>query len=121
MRSLSQLDLIIVAVYLLLIFAAGMVLTRRASSSVDDFFIGGRHMPWWLIGISMAATNFSIDTPVSLTNFIRTEGISGVWFFWAGAISARVAAAGRISWYKMLATPAGLCATGCWRWSPCLD
>ena len=58
MRSLSQLDLIVVAVYLLLIFVAGMVLTKRASNSVDDFFIGGRHMPWWLIGISMAATKF---------------------------------------------------------------
>jgi SSS family transporter len=92
MRQLSQLDLIVVALYLLLIFAAGMLLTRRASSSVDDFFIGGRHMPWWLIGVSMAATNFSIDTPVSLTHFIRTEGISGVWFFWASAISALLVA-----------------------------
>jgi SSS family transporter len=92
MRTLSQLDLLVVAVYLLLIFTAGILLTRRASSSVDDFFIGGRHMPWWLIGVSMAATNFSIDTPVSLTNFIRTEGISGVWFFWASAISALLVA-----------------------------
>ncbi|MFT5138603.1 MAG: SSS family solute:Na+ symporter [Lysobacterales bacterium] len=92
MRTLTQLDLIVIAVYLLLIFAAGILLTRRASSSIDDFFIGGRHMPWWLIGISMAATNFSIDTPVSLTNFIRTEGISGVWFFWASAISALLVA-----------------------------
>ncbi len=91
-RHLTQLDLIVVASYLLLIFAAGMLLTRRASKSVDEFFIGGRHMPWWLIGVSMAATNFSIDTPVSLTYFIRTEGISGVWFFWASAISALLVA-----------------------------
>lgn len=77
-RQLSQLDIIVVAIYLLLIFIAGMWLTRRAGQSVDEFFVGGRHMPWWLIGVSMAATNFSIDTPVSLTHFIRTEGIAGV-------------------------------------------
>jgi SSS family transporter len=92
LRHLSLLDLAVVAAYLLLIFSAGMLLTRRASRSVDDFFIGGRHMPWWLIGVSMAATNFSIDTPVSLTHFIRREGIAGVWFFWASAISALLVA-----------------------------
>jgi len=91
-RQLSQLDIIVVAIYLLLIFIAGMWLTRRAGQSVDEFFVGGRHMPWWLIGVSMAATNFSIDTPVSLTYFIRTEGIAGVWFFWASAISALLVA-----------------------------
>jgi len=91
-RHLSQLDLLVVVSYLLLIFIAGMWLTRRAGRSVDDFFVGGRHMPWWLIGISMAATNFSIDTPISLTRFVATEGIQGVWFFWASAISALLVA-----------------------------
>lgn len=92
MRVLSQIDYIVIAVYLTTIFIFGLVMTRRAGRSVDDFFVGGRHMPWWLIGISMAATNFSIDTPISLTKFIRTEGISGVWFFWASAISALLVA-----------------------------
>ncbi len=91
-RQLSQIDLIIVVTYLLLIFVAGIWLTRRAGRSVDDFFVGGRQMPWWLIGISMAATNFSIDTPISLTRFVVTEGIQGVWFFWASAISALLVA-----------------------------
>jgi Na+/proline symporter len=76
-RQLSQLDVLVVVGYLLLIFIAGLWLTKRAGRSVDDFFVGGRHMPWWLIGISMAATNFSIDTPISLTRFVATEGIQG--------------------------------------------
>jgi len=92
MRLLTDLDIAVVIGYLLIIFAAGMLLTRTANKSIDEFFVGGRHMPWWLIGISMAATNFSIDTPVSLTNFIRTEGIKGVWFFWSSAISALLVA-----------------------------
>jgi len=54
-RHLNQIDLIVVISYLLLIFVAGMWLSHRAGSSVDEFFVGGRHMPWWLIGVSMAA------------------------------------------------------------------
>ncbi len=92
MRQLATIDLIVIAAYLLAVFVAGLWLTRRAGESVDDFFIGGRHMPWWLLGISMAATNFSIDTPIAITKFVTTEGIAGVWFFWASAISALLVA-----------------------------
>ncbi|MDQ7048965.1 MAG: sodium:solute symporter family protein [Enterobacterales bacterium] len=45
-------------------------------------------MPWWLLGVSMAATNFSIDTPIAVTKFVAQEGIGGVWFMWSSAISA---------------------------------
>jgi Na+/proline symporter len=88
MRTLAPLDLAIIVFYLVLIFIAGLALTRRAGKSVESFFVGGRDLPWWLLGISMAATNFSIDTPIAITRLVLTEGISGVWFFWASAISA---------------------------------
>jgi len=48
-------------------------------------------MPWWLIGASMAATNFSIDTPLAITKYVFQEGIGGVWFFWSFAISGMIA------------------------------
>jgi Na+(H+)/acetate symporter ActP len=87
-RALAPLDLAVITVYLVLIFLSGLALTRRAGESVESFFVGGRSLPWWLLGISMAATNFSIDTPIAITRLVLTEGISGVWFFWASAISA---------------------------------
>lgn len=88
MRTLITIDYVIIGVYILLVFIAGMALTKKASDSVDSFFLGGRSMPWWLVGISMAATNFSIDTPLAVSKFVQKEGISGVWFMWASAISA---------------------------------
>lgn len=88
MRVLAPLDYLAIGTYLLLIFAAGIVLTRRAGQSVDNFFVGGRQLPWWLLGVSMAATNFSIDTPIAITELVATEGIAGVWFTWANGISA---------------------------------
>ncbi|MBU0551088.1 Na+:solute symporter [Myxococcota bacterium] len=88
MRALTPLDLGVIIAYLLIVFLLGLWATRKASASIEHFFIGGRSMPWWLLGVSMAATNFSIDTPISVTGFVGREGIGGVWFFWSGAISA---------------------------------
>jgi len=88
MSHLDNLDYSIIIIYLIFIFVLGIYFTKRASSSMEDFFIGGRSMPWWLLGVSMAATNFSIDTPIAVTKFVATEGIGGVWFMWSSAISA---------------------------------
>lgn len=88
MRTLAAIDWMVIGVYLVVVLGAGVALTRRAGRSVEDFFVGRRGLPWWLLGISMAATNFSIDTPIAITRLVADEGIAGVWFFWASAISA---------------------------------
>ena len=88
MRTLATIDYVVIVGYLGAVFLIGLLLTRRAGQSMEHFFVGGRGMPWWLIGVSMAATNFSIDTPVSITGYVAKEGIGGVWFFWSSAISA---------------------------------
>ena len=92
MRSLNLLDFSILIVYLLCIFAIGLYFSRKASQSTDHFFVGNRGLPWWLLGISMAATNYSIDTPLAISKMVLKEGIAGVWFWWAGAISALLVA-----------------------------
>ena len=88
MKSFAPIDYVVIVAYLCIVFLIGILLTRRAGRSVEDFFVGGRKMPWWMIGVSMAATNFSLDTPISIAGFVGKEGIGGVWFFWSGAISA---------------------------------
>jgi len=88
MRTLATIDYVVVVGYLAAVFLIGLVLTRRAGQSIEHFFVGGRGMAWWLVGVSMAATNFSIDTPISITGYVAQEGIGGVWFFWSAAISA---------------------------------
>lgn len=88
MRTLATIDYVVIALYLGVVFAIGMALTRKAGQSMEHFFVGGRGMAWWLVGVSMAATNFSIDTPIAITKYVATEGIGGVWFFWSSAISA---------------------------------
>lgn len=88
LRTLAPIDYTIIIIYAVACIGLGLYYTRKASSSIDEFFLTGRTMPWWLIGVSMAATNFSVDTPLAITNYVFKEGIAGVWFFWASAISS---------------------------------
>ena len=80
---LSTLDWAIIAAFFLISLAIGLATARSAGQSVNDFFLSGRNMPWWLLGISMVATTFSADTPNLVTDIVRTNGVSGNWVWWA--------------------------------------
>jgi Na+/proline symporter len=84
---LTALDLWIVAAYLAASLLVGIALARRGSGSLVDFFVGGRSLPWWLAGTSMAATTFSIDTPLYVAGVIGTRGIAGNWEWWSFALA----------------------------------
>jgi Na+/proline symporter len=76
---LSTIDWVIVVGYMVGTLAIGVWLAKRASGSMVDFFVGGRSLPWWLAGTSMAATTFSIDTPLYVAGVVGTRGIAGNW------------------------------------------
>lgn len=84
---MSALDWGVVFLYLVVSLALGLYLARRGSRSMADFFVSGRSLPWWLAGTSMAATTFSIDTPLYVTGLVMRQGIAGNWQWWAFAIS----------------------------------
>lgn len=75
-------DWLIVLLYLGIASGLGLYLSRRGSQSLVDFFVSGRSLPWWLAGTSMAATTFSIDTPLYIAGVVGTRGIAGNWEWW---------------------------------------
>ena len=81
--QLTSLDWSIIAAYFALALGVGLYASRRASESTSGFFLAGRDMPWWLLGVSMVATTFSADTPNLVTDFVRQDGVSGNWAWWA--------------------------------------
>ena len=81
--SLSSLDWTIVGAYFALSLAVGIWSSRQAGKDTKSFFLAGRNMPWWLLGISMVATTFSTDTPNLVTDLVRQNGVSGNWVWWA--------------------------------------
>jgi SSS family solute:Na+ symporter len=85
--QLSTLDWIVIGSYGLLAVSVGLYFARRAGSETGEFFLGGRKMPWWLLGTSMVATTFSTDTPNLVTDLVRTGGVSQNWIWWAMAIT----------------------------------
>ncbi len=80
-------DWLIVLLYLILTMSMGLYLSRKGSKSLADFFVSGRSLPWWLTGTSMAATTFSIDTPLYITGVVANRGIAGNWEWWIFGIS----------------------------------
>ena len=81
--KLSALDWSIVGAYFLLSLAVGLWASRKAGKDTTSFFLAGRNMPWWLLGVSMVATTFSTDTPNLVTDLVRQNGVSGNWGWWA--------------------------------------
>jgi|TARA_B110000467_G_scaffold38770_1_gene35380 Na+/proline symporter len=85
--KLSILDWSIIGTYFLLSLAIGLWAARKAGKDTTTFFLAGRNMPWWLLGISMVATTFSTDTPNLVTDLVRQNGVSGNWGWWAFLIT----------------------------------
>ncbi len=81
--SLSNLDWVIIGSYFILSLAIGIWSSKKAGENRQSFFLAGRNMPWWLLGISMVATTFSTDTPNLVTDLVRQNGVSGNWSWWA--------------------------------------
>ncbi len=81
--TLTGFDWAIVITYFVVSLAIGLLVTRRAGQSSSEYFLGGRSMPWWLLGTSMVATTFSTDTPNLVTDIVRTHGVAGNWVWWA--------------------------------------
>jgi Na+/proline symporter len=81
--QLGGIDWAIMAVFFALSLVIGLAVSGRSGKNFNAFFLGGRDMPWWLLGVSMVATTFSTDTPNLVTDIIRTDGIFGNWTWWA--------------------------------------
>lgn len=81
--TLTTLDWTIVGAYFALSLAVGIWASKQAGKDTKSFFLAGRNMPWWLLGVSMVATTFSTDTPNLVTDLVRQNGVSGNWVWWA--------------------------------------
>src|ERR671929_147710 len=80
-------DWAIVAGYFLLSAGIGFAFTKKGGESLDEYFISGRAVSWWLAGASMVATTFAADTPLVVTGFVYANGVAGNWVWWCFVMS----------------------------------
>jgi len=83
MIHLSTVDYILIITFFAITLFIGIYVSRKSGKNSEEYFLSGRNMPWWLLGLSMVATTFSTDTPNLVTDIVRTNGVSGNWVWWA--------------------------------------
>ena len=89
--NLSPIDMTIVIGYILFALGLGIYYSKRAGSNINEFFISGRNLPWWMAGTSMVATTFAADTPLAVTGLVVEGGIAGNWLWWNGVLGGMLA------------------------------
>lgn len=85
--QIATLDWIIIFLFFAISLGIGIYVSKSSSKSANEYFLSGRSMPWWLLGLSMVATTFSTDTPNLVTDIVRSNGVSGNWVWWAFLIT----------------------------------
>ena len=81
--KLATLDWALILLFFIVFLIIGIIVSKKAGENTQEFFLSGRNMPWWLLGISMVATTFAADTPGLVTELVRQNGVSGNWVWWA--------------------------------------
>src|SRR5881227_2841609 len=85
--NFTLLDWSAIVAYLGITLFLGLYFRSRSGKSVDDYFVSGRNVSWWLAGTSMVATTFAADTPLVVTGLVYTQGVAGNWLWWAFLLS----------------------------------
>jgi SSS family solute:Na+ symporter len=85
--KLSAVDYAVIALFFTVNLGIGLYYARRGGTSLGEFFLSGRNVPWWLAGVSMVATTFAADTPLAVTGFVTQHGVAGNWVWWSSVMS----------------------------------
>ncbi len=80
--NLTFFDWAIVAAYFALSIGIGFAFTKKGGESLEEYFVAGRNVPWWLAGAAMIATTFAADTPLVVTGLVFEHGVAGNWLWW---------------------------------------
>jgi Na+/proline symporter len=88
--ELEILDWSIIVIFFVVYLLIGFLVSRKSAKNAEDFFLSGRSMPWWLLGVSMVATTFSADTPNLVTGLVREQGVAGNWGWWSFLLTGMI-------------------------------
>ncbi len=87
MGYLNSVDYTIIFVYFSILIGLGIYLQKKASASLEDYFLGGRSLPWWALGISGMASWLDVTGTMIITSFLFMLGPRGLFIeFRGGAV-----------------------------------
>ncbi len=85
-QKLQVIDYLVIASFFVIIFGISIYYSKKAGKDLNQFFLSGRNLPWYLAGTAMVATTFAADTPLAVTELVAKNGIAGNWLWWNMAI-----------------------------------
>jgi len=77
MGTMAMVDWIIVVGFLVLVTIVGFALSRAASGGLEDYFLGGNKIPWWVLGISTSTSNFDMSGTMIIVAAVFSLGYKG--------------------------------------------
>ena len=83
---LSTPDVLVLVLYFVAMISVGIYVTRRASRNLDSYFLGGKSMPWWLLGISNASAMWDITGTMWFVYILYAYGMIAVFLPWVWPI-----------------------------------
>jgi Na+/proline symporter len=104
-------DLVLVLAFVGWSVATGLRNRREASRDLESYFLAGRKLSSWESGLSMAATQYSADTPLLAAGLVATGGVFALWRLWSYGIAFLVLGIllGAAWWRSGVLTDAELC------------
>jgi solute:Na+ symporter, SSS family len=80
--KLATIDLLIILLYLIVTVAIGFIMKNRARQSQSDYLMGGKKMPWYMLGLSNASDMFDISGTMWMVTICFVYGVKSMWIVW---------------------------------------
>ncbi|MHC5141307.1 MAG: sodium:solute symporter family protein [Planctomycetota bacterium] len=80
--NLHYIDIGIIVLYFALTLIVGFAVSRKAVKNMDSYFLGGKSLPWWILGVSNASGMFDITGTMWLVYICFIYGLKSAWLPW---------------------------------------
>lgn len=80
--QLHALDIGIIVGYFVLVVSIGLYVSRRGTKDLDAYFLGGKTLPWYMLGVSDASGMFDISGTMWLVYVLFLYGLKSIWLPW---------------------------------------
>jgi len=84
---IGGIDLTIIIIYFVIVTGVGLYVSKKASGSIDEYFLGGRRFPWYLLGLVGMATYFDMSGTMFQVSYFYMLGVKGYWVCYQGALA----------------------------------
>ena len=88
--KLHEIDILIICAYLIAMIVIGLILKKRAAQNMDSYFLGGKSLPFYMLGLSNASGMFDITGTMLMVYWAFAYGFKSLWIPWLAGIQPNI-------------------------------